>query len=173
MALINTTFYAVNKNNGSTANSKGFSNNSITNITNLSYATNADRLTDAHLIWGQSFDGTQDIAGSFLLSEPNAQMTVYAPFKAGSYYAPEVSFILFSPTANASEHSKFYFRRTDVDMQDSPIHMWSNDNSNILNLDTSGILHRISNKQVTLNANELNWNGDALIHSDGELTISA
>ena len=174
MALIQTTSYASKKSapGTSTSSAKGFANN-ITNISNISYATAADKLSEQHLIWGQPFDGTQDISGSFLLNEPTSSMTVYAPFKAGSYYAKNVSFIYFQPTENATENSKFYFKRTDVDLEDSAMHLWSNDTGNILNLDSTGIMQKLVNNTVNLNANGLNFSNDASIYSGGTLTIAA
>ena len=90
MALIQTTSYASKKGaqGTSTSSAKGYANTSYTNIS-TEFAVSADRLTTRN-IWGQPFDGTADITGSFLL-DGNNSMTVYGPWKAGSYYAKEVS----------------------------------------------------------------------------------
>lgn len=174
MALINSTFYPTNKTKNGTVKtgSTGFSTNTVTNIF-TTYAVAADRLSNVRNIWGQPFDGSADISGSFLLNNGNANMQVYAPFKAGSYYAPEVSFIFFEPTMNAVNKSKFYFKRTDVDFEDSNLHIYSADNNNFLDLDTTGIMHRLVNQTVKLSATSLTWNGNSTIHSDGQLTIEA
>lgn len=166
MSLIKTTFYAVSdKGSGGSGSGTGWTKN-VTNVTNTEFATEAQKLAEARLIWGQPFDGTSDITGDFLL-DTNNKMEVYGPWKAGSYYAKEISYVRFSPTGNASEHSLFNFRRTDVDMEDSPIHMWSNDSGNILNLDVTGIMNRLVNDVMRLDAHGLNFTADAEIHSDG------
>ena len=173
MALINSTFFAQKKNSASSKTaSSGFAGTSYTNVS-TTFATEADRLSVPRNIWGQPFDGTEDITGSFLLDNSSASMQVYAPFKAGSYYAKDVSFIYFQPTENATENSKFYFKRTDVDLEDSAMHLWSNDTGNILNLDSTGIMQKLVNNTVNLNANGLNFSNDASIYSGGTLTIAA
>ena len=107
MSLINTTFFGKNKT--SSGGSGGFTRSTnITNIKNVQSASEADRLSQEHLIWSQPFDGTQDITGDFLIDN-NHKMEIYGPWKAGSYYAKELSYVQFSPTENASEHSNFYF----------------------------------------------------------------
>ena len=171
MALIKTTFYAKQGSSSGTAGSStsGFTKN-ITTVTNTDYASVADRLATPRIIWGQEFDGTQDITGNFLLE--NAAMNVYGPWKAGSYYS-EISYVAFHPTNNADEFSSYDFRRTNVELEDSWLNFFSNDNGNILKLDTTGIFQKIANKEMNLNADGLSWTGDAIISSEGELTIRA
>jgi hypothetical protein len=170
MSLINTTSFGKNKN--SSGGSGGFTRTNITNVKNVQSASEADRLSQEHLIWSQPFDGTQDITGDFLIDNNN-KMEIYGPWKAGSYYAKELSYVQFSPTANAAEHSNFYFRRTDVEMTDSPISMNSNDSSNSLLLAVNGILMRQTNNTVNLTSAGIAWSNDCVIHSEGEMTISA
>lgn len=175
MALIQSTCYASKKNAGSSSgsSSKGFATTNITNIT-TEFAVSADRLTTPRNIWGQPFDGSADITGSFLLDNSNS-MTVYGPWKAGSYYAKDVSYAMFQPTANASEKSKWFFKRTDVDAQDSSFHIWTVDNNNFINMDTTGILHRLVNSYGSFTAQGISWTGGqpVTISADGELSISA
>lgn len=75
MALINSTFYPTKKSSsgGVKTASTGFSTTNITNIS-TTFATEADRLSNTRYIWGQPFDGSADITGSFLLNVPSADM---------------------------------------------------------------------------------------------------
>ena len=175
MALIQTTSYASKKSapGTSTSSAKGYANTSYTNIS-TEFAVSANKLTTSRNIWGQPFDGSADITGSFLL-DGNNSMTVYGPWKAGSYYAKEVSYLLFQPTQNAAEFSNLFCSRTNFDMKDSPIHIYSNDNSNFLNLDSSGILHRLVNSYGSFTAQGISWTGGqpVTISADGELSITA
>ena len=175
MALIQTTSYASKKSapGTSTSSAKGYANTSYTNIS-TEFAVSANKLTTSRTIWGQAFDGSAEITGSFLL-DGNNSMTVYGPWKAGSYYAKEVSYLLFQPTQNAAEFSNLFCSRTNFDMKDSPIHIYSNDNSNFLNLDSSGILHRLVNSYGSFTAQGISWTGGqpVTISADGELSITA
>ena len=83
-------------------------------------------------------------------------MSVYGPFTAGSYYS-NVSFAKWIPALNADEMSKWYWRRTDVELERGSVTISDEDAPNRLKIDIYGV----------------HSNRDLTIESDTELTLSA
>lgn len=136
--------------------SGGSSANVVTYTTkNVQNATYADKLANPRKIWGQLFDGTKDVDGDFLLDR-NKQMSIYGPWLAGSYYS-KVSYAKWIPALNSNEMSQWYWRRTDVKLENGSLTFDHEDDGFRIMLDRFG----------------MHGNKDMLIETEGEMTLSA
>lgn len=102
--IIKTNFFTKPKEN---AGSGSGYDNDIINVQNISSATWANKLKDKHKIYGNDFDGTQDISHHFTVNSP----------------VDTSSFMGFKPAEYKDEHSKLILQRTDLKMEDSTLDM--------------------------------------------------
>ena len=66
MSIIKTDYFAKSNGNGGGKGGGG----SVTNtkvVTRVTKSTEADKLSESHYIWGNEFDGTQDVKGDLLI----------------------------------------------------------------------------------------------------------
>lgn len=103
MSLINIDLYTKPKENSGSGS--GLSNR--IQITNIKSATWADKLTHTSNIYGNKFDGTQDIENDFLVKSP----------------IDSSSFVQFIPTEYADENSRLILNKTDLRLKNSSLEL--------------------------------------------------
>lgn len=109
---------------------------SITNITNISAATVADRLANMRKIWGNDFDGSKDVDGDFMLNQHRLEV-LGGQIEYKSFYNDK-SFIKFNPADDVDMVSDLYIEKTNVWGDDVEFDLTYGDNNSKVLLNKNG-----------------------------------
>lgn len=174
MSLIKTIFYPKPK-EGAGAQSKGgaSSSASVTNVTNVSSASVADRLAAARKIWGNDFDGTQDVEGDLTIRNHN--LAVYGDAEFRSYFRGN-SYVKFDEAESDSENSRLSLSHADFSLSDGAAVLTDSDSESSLTLDPkAGIFGSLSGNSFSLDKSGLLFDYAATIQAaqPGSLAVRA
>ena len=109
MALVNSKFFGKDKNGGGSGGGTTKSTNIITRTTR---SIEADKLTNTHSIWGNEFDGTQDVNGNLHIVNKTLDVKGDANFDA---YVNDDSYIRFRGSESTELNSELQISKVDID----------------------------------------------------------
>ena len=81
-------------------------------ITRTTRSTEADKLTNAHSIWGNEFDGTQDVNGDLHIVNKTLDVKGDSNFDA---YVNDDSYIRFRGSESPEINSELQISKVDID----------------------------------------------------------
>ena len=133
MALVNSKFFGKDKNGGGSGGGTTKSTNIITRTTR---STEADKLTNAHSIWGNEFDGTQDVNGDLHIVNKTLDVKGDANFDA---YVNDDSYIRFRGSESTELNSELQISKVDIDAVDLNLDASYSDDNNTIHIGKDGI----------------------------------
>lgn len=133
--MIKTGFSAKEKEKASSGG--GYASTVVTNITNVTSASVADKLKNKVDIWGNDFDGSQNVDGN-LVMDKNQKILLDGEFSVKSYYNPD-SKIEFDEAENVASRSKITSNKVDFQAESSDFEFVYNDNNSSVKINDDGI----------------------------------
>ena len=150
MSIIKTDYFAKSNGNGG-----GKGGGSVTNtklVTRVTNSTEADKLSESHYIWGNEFDGTQDVKGDLLIDQ-NHKLTVKGDAEFDSF-SNDDSYVHINSAEAMNVKGDVEIKNVDIDTTNSVVKMDSTETNNTVEISAdNGITLHGSNSMHSNNIN--------------------
>ena len=130
MSIIKTDYFAKSNGNGG-----GKGGGSVTNtkvVTRVTNSTEADKLSESHYIWGNEFDGTQDVKGDLLIDQ-NHKLTVKGNAEFDSFSNAD-SYVHINSAEAMNVNGNVDIKNVDIDTTNSVVKMDSTETNNTVEI---------------------------------------